>query len=207
MEEHQTLQPSQGSQQATEADGRGHRRRGFAVATVAVCAGLTVLAVAATLAAGDARRDAGAGATVLSRTLHDPLPLRTLSAFGEGEAVDLADHVGRPMVVNFWATWCAPCTREMPLLRDMSRELGGDVTFLGVNVQDKPDAAQRFVRRARIGYVQAADPKAEFFGSVDAVGMPTTLFVDQDGIVRHRHTGELDRAALRRLLRQHLGVL
>lgn len=132
--------------------------------------------------------------------------MHTLPAFSDGPAVDVGDYVGAPLVVNFWATWCGPCVREMPMLRDVSSELSGDVRFLGVNVQDSPTQAEEFLDEVGVRYDQAADPEGDYFRAVGGIGMPTTLLVGADGVVRYRHTGELTEQKLRALLREHLAV-
>ncbi len=146
------------------------------------------------------------GLRPVSGAAEDPLPLRTLPAFGDGEAVDLTRYLGEPLVVNFWATWCVPCIREMPMLRDTSEKLAGHVTFLGINVQDSPSKAEAFLAELEVDYDQAADPEGAYFRASGGFGMPTTLLVDADGTVRYRHTGELDADSLRGLIEDHLGV-
>ena len=110
------------------------------------------------------------------------------------------------MVVNFWATWCAPCVKEMPAFQEVAADLRDQVTFLGVDVEDSPPNAEPFIERLGIDYPLAIDPQREFARSVNIFGMPTTLFVDADGIVRYRYTGPLEGDQLRELLAEHLGV-
>ena len=136
----------------------------------------------------------------------DPLPIQTLPSFSGGDPVDQGQYVGEPLLVNFWATWCAPCVREMPMLREMSEGLAGDVTFLGINVQDIPMNAEAFLDELNVEYDQATDPNGDYFKAVGGLGMPTTLLVDENGLVRYRHTGELDAEGLRELLQAHLGT-
>lgn len=92
------------------------------------------------------------------------------------------------------------------MLRDMSEDLAGTVTFLGVNVQDMPTSAEAFIDKLNVEYDQAADPDGAYFRAVGGLGMPTTLLVDENGFVRYRHTGELDADGLRDLLAEHLDV-
>ena len=132
------------------------------------------------------------------------LPPATLEGFGGGPSVDLADFRGEPLIVNFWATWCAPCVKEMPEFSKAFAEFGDQVAFLGIDVEDAPPNAEPFVERLGIDYPLAIDPRREFYRSVGNVGMPTTLLVDGDGIVRYRHTGPLDLAQLKALVGEHL---
>ena len=134
------------------------------------------------------------------------LPPATLGGFAGGPEVNLADFRGKPLVVNFWATWCAPCVKEMPEFQKASEAFGDKIALLGVDVEDAPPNAEPFVERLGIDYPMAIDPRRELYREVGNVGMPTTLFVDADGIVRYRHTGGLDLAALKALVKEHLGV-
>ena len=152
--------------------------------------------------------DAPAGVSALedrvSPTEQAPLPLVTLAGFGEGDPqpVDLADYVGAPLVVNFWASWCAPCVSEMPDLQEFSD--ASEIPLLGVTVQDAPANAQAFVSELGITYDLATDPRAELYDAVRSFGMPTTLLVDEAGTIVYRHTGPLDAAELRGLVLEHL---
>ena len=145
---------------------------------------------------------------VPSAAAHDSfaLPHATLEGFAGGPAINLTDLRGKPAIVNFWATWCAPCVKEMPEFAKASEAFGDKVTFLGVDVEDSPINAEPFVERLGIDYPLAIDPQREFYLAVGNFGMPTTLFVDPDGIVRYRHTGPLDRQQLRSLAVEHLNV-
>jgi cytochrome c biogenesis protein CcmG, thiol:disulfide interchange protein DsbE len=136
-----------------------------------------------------------------------PLPQRPIDGFGEdAAAVDLAEYRGTPLVVNFWASWCAPCVREMPDFQAFSDQVGDRVPLLGVNVQDAPANARAFVEELGITYDLASDPRGELYAEVRGFGMPTTLFVDDAGTIVYRHTGPLDAEDLRRLVGEHLGV-
>ena len=134
------------------------------------------------------------------------LPPATLAGFAGGSEVNLADFRGKPLVVNFWATWCAPCVKEMPEFQKASKAFGDKIALLGVDVEDAPPNAEPFVDRLGIDYPMAIDPSRELYRAVGNVGMPTTLLVDADGIVRYRHTGGLDLAELKSLVKEHLGV-
>ncbi len=183
---------------------------------VAVVAVLAVLVGVALYAARDPGPGAGVAASGSDRTLLEdrpapdeefPLPPATLEGFAGGPPVDLADLRGEPLVVNFWATWCAPCVKEMPEFQAAAAALRDEVTFLGVDVEDAPPNAEPFVERLGIDYPLAIDPRRELYEAVGNFGMPTTLLVDGDGIVRYRHTGPLDRQQLFALLSEHLDVV
>jgi cytochrome c biogenesis protein CcmG/thiol:disulfide interchange protein DsbE len=142
----------------------------------------------------------------VSSTDKAPLPHTTLTGFGGGPDVPLASYRGRPLVVNLWATWCAPCVEEMPVFQQVATTAGGKVAFLGVNVADTPQRAQSFVEELGITYDLAIDPQQDFAQAIGAYGMPTTLLVDPSGEIVYRHTGPLTAADLHRLLAEHLSV-
>jgi cytochrome c biogenesis protein CcmG, thiol:disulfide interchange protein DsbE len=141
-------------------------------------------------------------------TQRDPLPELTLAGFGGDDVplVDLTSYRGTPLVVNFWASWCAPCVREMPDFQRFADEMSDRVPLLGVNVQDAPANAQAFVDELDITYDLATDPAGELYAAVGGYGMPTTLFVDAEGTIVYRHTGPLDTEELRAIVAERLDV-
>lgn len=135
------------------------------------------------------------------------LPDLALERLDGNGSMDLREELrGGPAVVNFWASWCEPCVREMPLLARAAADLDGRVTFVGVDVQDQTDKARELAGRARVRYPLVSDLRGELYALVRGAGMPTTLFVDAQGTVVYRRTGEVDAGQLARLLREHLGV-
>ena len=97
----------------------------------------------------------------------------------DGKAFDLAAYKGKPVVVNFWASWCGWCAREMPDLVKFAAA-HPDVTVIGVDVNDKVPAAQKFAARYAITYPLVADEQGTIFGHFDSQGLPTTVFYDKD---------------------------
>ena len=119
----------------------------------------------------------------------DPRPLPDLDFLGpDGKPVKLSAFRGKTVLLNLWATWCAPCRKEMPALDRLQGELGGqDFEVVAVTIDqrnlDRPKAFLREVGVSRLTYY--SDPTAKIFQqlrAVDrAVGMPTTLIVDPEG--------------------------
>jgi len=114
-------------------------------------------------------------------------PTRTLS---------LSQFRGRPVLVNFWASWCVPCRKEMPLLEATYRRVHGRVAFLGVDTNDTRGAALSFLRQTGVTYPSAYDPHGTAATAYGLVGLPTTVFVAPDGKVFERHIGALSSEAL-----------
>ena len=106
-------------------------------------------------------------------------------------AAALRSMRGRPVVVNFWATWCEPCKVEMPRLVDAYKEHSDRVGFLGVNVEDDAEAAAGFVKAYEIPFRSVADPKGEIRRDEKVLGLPVTQFYGSDGKLAYVHQGEI----------------
>ena len=125
----------------------------------------------------------------------------------DGSTTSLADLVaedGRPVVVNMWATWCAPCLEEMPDIQEAHESLGADVRFLGINVSDSPTLSARRVTELGITYLQGRDPEGLFTVALEAVGLPVTAFIGSGGDLEHVHHGRLDTADLEAAIMEYL---
>jgi cytochrome c biogenesis protein CcmG/thiol:disulfide interchange protein DsbE len=114
----------------------------------------------------------------------------------DGTSGSLADYRGRPVVVNFFASWCAPCLAEMPGFERVHQDLDGRVAFLGVNLQDRREDGLAVIEQTGITYDVARDPDGSLFQAFGAFAMPTTLFIDADGNVVDLHSGEISAGAL-----------
>lgn len=123
-----------------------------------------------------------------------------------GERVSLEDLAGQTVVLNFWATWCPPCRREMPLLDDINRAYKDrGVTVIGIDVGEPAEVVKRYIDSIGVTYpiwVDAADNAAAddtraLFSRFGGVGYPTTVFVDADGVIQAKHVGELSRGLVR----------
>jgi cytochrome c biogenesis protein CcmG, thiol:disulfide interchange protein DsbE len=133
-----------------------------------------------------------------------PAPALRLQGL-DGRPVDLAALRGRPVVVNFWATWCEPCVREFPLLRQAAATHTRDrLAVVGVLTNDRPAAARAFVRRHHATWPVGIDPDATTAGRWGAVGLPHTWFIRPDGTLASHQLGELTQAALDRQLAEIL---
>ena len=153
-------------------------------------------------------QEAAAGSLPENFVVHDEPRELAAASFrdGDGHTVSLTDFAGRVVLLNVWATWCGPCVEEMPVLRDAERQLGDQVVFLGINVQDAESNALDFLAELDVTYDQVRDPMAEYFTAVGGFGMPTTLLVDADGRIVYRHTGAIEADQLDDLLVDQLDV-
>jgi len=125
---------------------------------------------------------------------------------GPGE-IELASLRGQVALVNFWATWCAPCEQEMPAMQRLHEALGPEgLRLLAVSVDDSSDAVDRFRERLGLSFPILWDPERRVADEYQAHRFPETLLIDRDGIVVERYIGPrewdapLYQARLRRLL-------
>ena len=133
---------------------------------------------------------AGAGATPPDGVLVDG-GWPEVAAFVQESAT-----AGQGTVVNMFASWCAPCERELPLLLEASATTPG-VRWLGVASEDRRQDAAEFVRRTELSWPSVLDPDASTHEALESLAMPTTAFFDADGQLQSVVIGELDAEQLR----------
>lgn len=108
--------------------------------------------------------------------------LRNLS----GEIVKLSDFKGQRIMLNFWATWCPPCKKEMPDMQKFYELSKNDVVILAVNIDPKADVAG-FVKKMDVHFPILLDEKDKVSSMYKILTIPTTFFIDEGGIIRHKH--------------------
>ena len=118
----------------------------------------------------------------------EPAPAFDLPALSGSQRVNIDRYRGRPMLINFWATWCGPCRDEAPALeRAWRRYRSQGIVFIGVDIRDFTGDARRFVDRYSLTYPIAYDGPAKLWAQWGLTGLPETFLVDRDGrIVEHR---------------------
>ena len=130
-------------------------------------------------------------------TIGKAAPVFTLDRLDGSGTVALADLSGKVVVVNFFASWCLPCTQENPaLVRVYERYRSSDVVMLGVNYQESRDNGLAYVRRMGMGWTTVADDDGRVAMSYGVFGPPETFFIGPDGVIAGRHIGPIDEETL-----------
>lgn len=148
--------------------------------------------LALSLLAGAGWLVTGVGAAAECSAEQKPAPLHFTLKDMHGNDVDLGEHAGNVILLDFWATWCGPCRIEIPGFVEMYtqyRDRGFSV--LGVSVDDPPDALRLYAEELGMNYPvligDARDDVKDAFGPL--IGFPTSFIIARDGTICHRHTG------------------
>lgn len=132
------------------------------------------------------------------------LPTVALTDLRTGD--DAAWPRGKPLVVNLWATWCAPCRKEMPAFEEVHAKVGDAVTIVGVTDDPKLDAARKAADVAGVTYPLLVDVDTRLMVDLGVAGLPATVFVDADGTVLGRHLGALTEQELTKEIEERYGI-
>jgi cytochrome c biogenesis protein CcmG, thiol:disulfide interchange protein DsbE len=125
-----------------------------------------------------------------------------LQAVGTHETIDLTKFRGKPLVVNFWATWCRPCYEEHPVLVSNAQMMQGQVQFLGVVFQDKEEKIQGFLNERGSAYPTLVDDAGKTAIAYGVGGVPETFFLNKDGKVVAKFEGPIDPDSLQQNIRK-----
>ena len=163
---------------------------------VAIVGGLTALFLFGLLRGAP---DRNVPSNLLNRQVPNfdlPVYERYLAEFGP--RLDLADHAGRPMVINFWASWCGPCYAEAPHLEAAQRRYGDDVLFIGIQTQERDarTAGRAFIERFDFTFPNVIDDDSRVSIAYGLFGVPETFFVRADGTLAYKHVGPVDATVL-----------
>ncbi len=188
------------STRSSEPSDRPRRRRGWliilaGVLTVGVVAGVLVAVLGGGSNSGGTTRPAvvsGAGGEVGS-----PAPDFRMPALNGNGNLSLADFRGRPVIVNFWASWCNPCRKEFPLLKKAVRDHRAQrLAVIGVTYQDIPSDSRSFVTRQGATWPQGIDDGGTVASAYGVRAIPQSFFVRPDGTIAARVFGVTSESAL-----------
>lgn len=127
----------------------------------------------------------------------EPAPNFTLALL-DGKSFQFSDHKGKPILINFFASWCLPCREEMPVLEQIAREYQTKgVVFLGIAVDDTEEKMNDFIKRYKVTFPVGLDKTAEIQKSFGLYGIPTTYFIDKQGVINYFHSGVVTEELLR----------
>ncbi|MDJ0882268.1 MAG: TlpA disulfide reductase family protein [Gammaproteobacteria bacterium] len=122
-------------------------------------------------------------------TVDKPAPDFTLKSLS-GKNLKLSEHAGDVVMLNFWASWCGPCRKEMPLMNDLYNKyekLG--FVILGVNVEQELQLAKSFLSDTPVDFPILFDSSNKVSKAYDVIAMPTTVMIDRNGKIRYIHKG------------------
>ena len=102
----------------------------------------------------------------------------------DNKQISLSNYRGRPVILNFWATWCGPCRYEVPAFKAFSEKYPQeDVAVIAVNTQDDPDSARGYAIADKLKFVIPVDPTGAVAGLYNIRGLPTTYIIDGKGVI------------------------
>ena len=120
----------------------------------------------------------------------DPAPAFSARSLTGPNTLTLAEHRGKVVYLDFWASWCGPCLVSLPALEELRGEFPGEqFQILAVNLDEDPSKARAFLERNPVGYPSAHDPKGQVPGRYGLETMPTSYLIDRKGVVRYVHEG------------------
>ncbi len=123
----------------------------------------------------------------------------------QGEEASLGAYAGKPLVLNFFASWCGPCVAEMPAFEGVHQETIGRVAFVGL-AEEGARPATEIVARTGVTYPTGLDTSGDLLQKFNGLGMPTTVFISPEGEVLDTHIGEMTAEQLRGRLTELYGV-
>jgi len=124
----------------------------------------------------------------------EPVPDITLPT-PDGNMISLSDYQGEVLFLNFWGTYCPPCVAELPDLQEVYEELQGeDFVIIGLNVEEKPEKVRAFAEEHGLTFPIIISPDATVNSLYQLKHMPTTWFIDRNGILRGKIEGQMSKS-------------
>lgn len=117
----------------------------------------------------------------------------------DGKEIKLSDYLGKKVFLNFWATWCGPCTREMPSIQKI-HENHPDIVILAVNCGEKTEDVKNFITKNNYTFNILTDENGQISYTYSSDYIPLTLIIDENGVITNRHVGSLTEAEMLKML-------
>lgn len=114
----------------------------------------------------------------------------SLNSITDGKSYSQKSFEGKPLILNFWASWCAPCREEMPFLEESWKNYKNkEIELVGINVNDDKDAALKTLKEFEISYVNLFDPEGKLSNSYGIIALPVTIFINREGNIYKQQYG------------------
>ena len=108
----------------------------------------------------------------------------------DGQTISLNDLKGKPVLINFWATWCSPCVSEMPYIQEIHEDWSDTgLMVLAINIGDSPQAVEQFLQEHNLALPVLLDTQNRVAAQYGIQYIPTTFFIDKDGIIQEKIVG------------------
>lgn len=135
------------------------------------------------------RGDAGSGFSKSTTEAKEPAPNFSIKLIDDKD-FHFSDYKGKPVLINFFASWCLPCREEMPVLEKIVLEYQPKgVIFLGIAVDDTEQKMKDFIKKYGVTFPVGLDKTSEIQKSFGLYGIPTTYFIDKNGVINYFHSG------------------
>jgi cytochrome c biogenesis protein CcmG/thiol:disulfide interchange protein DsbE len=186
--------PSTPSSAPSDAPGPSRRARwilaGIAVVVVLVVGGITWAVVADSDDGGSSSAVVPDGVVTGGPRVGDRAPDFTLKTF-DGKAVSLSDYAGKPVVLNFWASYCIPCRAEFPLFREQLAQHPGEFVVLGIDAKDIESDAEAFAKEKKATWPIVVDSSNDVAQAYGVGAVPQTFFIKPNGKVALRYYAQI----------------
>lgn len=145
------------------------------------------------------------GCTTTTQSTGLPAPDFTLKDL-EGNQVSLSDFRGKTVFINFWATWCGPCRAEMPEIESIHQEYKDqDVVVIGIDLFEPEDAVRQYTQEGGYSWIFVIDTTGEVTANYEVTAIPTSFFIDSDGIIQAMNIGSMSKGAMEANLAKAMG--
>ncbi|MFQ5430878.1 MAG: TlpA disulfide reductase family protein [Nitrospinota bacterium] len=110
----------------------------------------------------------------------------------EGKKASIAEYKGKPLIINFWATWCVPCIQEMPELEKLYKERKKDgLELLMINAKESKEVVSKYIKEKGYTFRVLIDEEGKVLRQYQVFGLPSTFFIDDKGVVQYFYMGQL----------------